>query len=146
MKSLQETILSIQNKYIQGLIELNDYDFSTRQNIISKQPTFLFRGERTKWKETKSTASRKNLLVSPTFDEINYWISGLHKISGQTLNNYSLYMFLRTVLNTDNVELIGGLLQHYEFDTSFIDLTSDINVAAYFLHQPKETSETLVKY
>jgi hypothetical protein len=66
----------------------------------------------------------------------------MHKVSGQILNIYSLYFFLRETLwgissvdehnNAEVEKSIAGLLQHYEFDTAFIDLTSDINVAAFF--------------
>lgn len=143
MKCLQDTVASIRAAFPQELIDLTDYDLNTRESVVKKLPKYLFRGERTQeWTETRSTSSRKGLLDSSDFQEINYWLAG-HGV-GQIGNQNSIYFFLReaifdiscvyqrTTYDSNIDTSIAGFLQHYGFDTSFIDLTSDISVAAFF--------------
>jgi len=91
---------------------------------------------------TTSTSYRYFKENPPLFEEINYYLTGVHpKIPFQT-NEYSLYHFLREGLfgvsivekskDTNIDTFIAGLMQHYQFDTALIDLTSDINIAAHF--------------
>jgi hypothetical protein len=136
MQSLQETISFISDNYPQDSIDLDDFDLLSLTNIKKKQPKFLYRGEKTDWKETKSKVSRNNLINHSDFNEINHWVSGRNIRTGHVSNRYSLCFFLREALREISCitqdESIPGLLQHYNFDTSFIDLTSDIKVAGFF--------------
>jgi hypothetical protein len=106
-------------------------------------PKFLYRGEAQIYNETKSTASRIRLLTEPDFNEINIWLSGRHYPTGVLLKDNSLYHFIRESIfgvsvvdaETDdpNIDrMIAGLLQHYGFDTAWVDFTSEILVAAFF--------------
>lgn len=143
MQSLKDLTNDIHLNFPQESVSLEVFDFKEQKKLIKPQPKYLFRGERTElWTETKSTFSR-NLLGKPIFNEVNHWISGHHPTNPNfRTNTSSLYYFLREAVfgltpfdqNPDtNIELsIVGIMQHYEFDTSFFDLTSDLNVAAYF--------------
>lgn len=143
MQSLIELTNEIHTNFPQESISASVFDFEELKKVIKPQPKYLFRGERTQlWTETKSKFSR-NLFGKSFFNEVNYWISGHHHaIPEEKTNDFSLYYFLRESIfgltpfdsNPDsNIELsIVGIMQHYEFDTSFFDLTSDLNIAAYF--------------
>ncbi|UCS95035.1 FRG domain-containing protein [Echinicola marina] len=143
MQSLIDLTNDIHLNFSQEFISLEVFDFKEKKKMLKKQPKYLFRGERTElWIETKSTFSR-NLLGKPLFNEVNHWISGHHYANPNfRTNTFSLYYFLREAVfgltpsdqNPDpNIELsIIGIMQHYDFDTSFFDLTSDLNIAAYF--------------
>lgn len=142
MQSLTDLINEINSNFPQQSISLEVFDFKAKKKVVKPQPINLFRGERAEWPETKSTFSR-NLFEKPFFSEVNYWLSGHHQvISEHRTNSYSLYYFIREAVfglspfdptPDPNIEKsIVGIMQHYEFDTSFFDLTSDLTVVAYF--------------
>jgi hypothetical protein len=142
--TLREAVNFVNKQYPQESIELRDFNLTSLDHEVKIFPRYLYRGERSiKWLETKSTFSRNKLSHSPNFEEINYWVTGRHLISGQIINNYGLYFFLReqfwniSVIQEIQLDIqvdlaIASFLQHYGFDTSFIDLSSDILVAAFF--------------
>lgn len=143
MNSLSQTIELLKEKYPQELTILKYFDNNTLISPLTPQPKYLFRGERlAEWKTSKSTFSR-NLYNKPIFPEVNYYVSGIHLPTFEIINDFSLYLFLREALWSISIvdrqplhpkieESIAGLMQHYGFDTGFLDLTSDILVAAYF--------------
>ncbi len=142
MNTLIEAIKYISENYRQ--------EFSNSQAIETSTlfmggpiPKFLYRGEAQLWEKTQSTVTRQQLKDNTDFIEINYWITGRHHLTGTVQNIYSLYNFLRERLYNISVaeehfgspdldKAIAGLLQHYGFDTSLIDFTSEIGVAAFF--------------
>lgn len=143
MNSLTETVNFIKTNYPQKLVKQNDFDIDAQKHISIERPQYLFRGENEIWMETRSTFGRKQISRKDIFPEINQWISGDHLQLGIQVNQNSLYYFLREVIwripcitpSRESYTIdqsIAGLLQHYGFDTSFIDLTSDIHVAAFF--------------
>ena len=143
MITLTEAIDFIKASYPQRLIIQDDYDIDARAYFNKEHPEFLYRGESSIWPQTRSTFSRHQLSKQSIFPGINYWLTGKHMQLGFQLNHFSLYFFLREAIGgiscivDDNTSIktdqsIAGLLQHYGFDTSFIDVTSDINVAAFF--------------
>ncbi|WP_345951291.1 FRG domain-containing protein [Mucilaginibacter sp. PAMB04274] len=143
MNTLSQTIENLVLRYPQELIPLKYFDNSTLTSPIVPQPKYFFRGERSaKWETSKSTYSR-NLHGKPIFEEVNYLVTGIHLPTLEIINNYSLYLFLREALWNISIvdrkkqhpkieESIAGLMQHYGFDTGFVDVTSDLLVAAHF--------------
>lgn len=150
--TLTEAVDYIEKVYPQETVQLNDYSFELNSIARISGPKFLYRGERSSsWLECKSTSSRNKTLEHPNIDEITHWIFGA--ANGYNQNRYSLYFFLRSLQwgisnvedQTDNIQLdasIAAALQHYGFDTAFIDLTSDINVAAFFAAHKGKVGET----
>lgn len=142
--TLREAVDFVNKHYPQELIEFRDFNLTSKAFESKRYPRFLFRGERSiLWKETKSTFSRNNLGNNLIFEEVNYWLTGRHLISTEIINNYALYFFLReqfwhiSVVQKTQPDIqidlsIASFLQHYGFDTSFVDLTSCILVAAFF--------------
>jgi hypothetical protein len=131
--TLTDAIKFLNTTYPQLNIEIETFDFETKSIKKITQPKYLFRGESSLYSKTETTYFRK--LQSNIFN-LTQW----HQIKFATSN---LYLFLRkefwNISIDDNsyddsrVEIyIVGLLQHYGFDTSFIDLTSDLNVVANF--------------
>ncbi|MNK81759.1 FRG domain protein [compost metagenome] len=142
MTTLSELVERLKTDFPQQLIPLKQTDLDRQKQFTVDQPRYLFRGERNAgWMSTKSTFSRfgeKQL----DFTEVNYWITGvIPKIGEYYPDHYrSLYPFLKSALTESeaavslpNIEFtIAAILQHYGFDTSFIDVTSSIDVAAAF--------------
>ena len=131
LTKLTETIGSI---YKQSKIRTRIFDFENIRETESFEPKYFYRGENSVYSETRTTLVRllKEERLKPwEFQEYVY----IH---------YTLYLFLReslfgiscveTCLNKNaRIELfISGIMQHYGFDTSYLDLTSDLKVAANF--------------
>jgi len=143
--SLTTLVEQLKYDFPQESIPLKLFNFQTRQEEMCAQPKYFFRGERSAdWLTSKSTFSR-SLLNHDDFREINYFITGKIYPTGMSYSDsrYSLYHFLREGLynisgfdelydNPKIDEAIAGLLQHYGFDTAFLDITSDIQIAAAF--------------
>lgn len=132
--TLTEVVCLLEEKFPQRKITTDIFDFDKKKEIKSLEPKYFFRGESKLYDNTKTTLSRL--------------------VEGNKLNQYEwcefisvhfhLYLFIReafwgisVVENKDHnkpfIELaIAGILQHYGFDTSFLDFTSDINIAANF--------------
>ena len=141
MLSLTELVEKITVEFPQEVVLLNYFDFNTLKNALIPQPKFLFRGERTNtWADSKATFSR-NLQNHDSFEEINYWLTGIHIFTMHRVNFYSLYYFIREsfwpnleqqLVQSRVEEYIAVILQHYGFDTALLDVTSDLFVAASF--------------
>lgn len=79
---------------------------------------FLFRGQTTCYSTVRSGLSRPNARYQPDVEK------GLGAIIGQILGHESLTI--------RNVPFRRAVLQHYSVQTHYIDLTSDIAIAAWF--------------
>jgi hypothetical protein len=138
--TLKQLIQTLQIKFPQEFIPLHYFDFQTLQAPLTPQPKYLYRGERTVSWTTSMTTFSRSLKDHPDFAEINYWTSGLQPVSADVLNPYALYPFLKYALwpteavRADKmVEIyINGIMQHYGFATSLLDVSSDLLVAANF--------------
>jgi hypothetical protein len=145
MTSLSELLQQIAKDYPQEMTARQMFNFSTLRQEAVLQPKYLYRGERSSnWPTSNSTFSR-TLKDHQWFSEINGLITGIHPTLGIEYSNsqYSLYSFLtESLVHTPEVldnnqdasiqQIIVGILQHYGFDTSFIDVTSSIDIAASF--------------
>ena len=131
--TLSETIKFLKQRYPQSDIDIEGFDPQTKTRRRILQPRFLFRGESSFFCKTETTYRR--LIAEQKFDSLQ-WCE-IRQV------NYELYIFLRSAIynlsridnSPDNpfVEhYIAGILQHYGFDTSFIDLTADLSVAGHF--------------
>ncbi|MDN3550998.1 FRG domain-containing protein [Mucilaginibacter aquaedulcis] len=152
--SLKELITQLNIQFSQEIVQLHYFDFKTLISPLSPQPRYLYRGEKTiTWPTSMNTFSR-NLKGHPDFREINHWVSGLQLETAVPLNRYALYPFLKYALWTTEekradpmVEIyINGIMQHYGFDTSLLDVSSDLLVAASFAAtgSPRETGQIMV--
>jgi hypothetical protein len=132
--NLTELIEQINNNYKQSEIRTKIFDFECNQEIEALQPIYFYRGECNSYPDTVTTLVRllrKDKLKSNELQEY------IHV-------HYNLYLFLREAIfgvscieTSDHgkpcIELfISGILQHYGFDTSFIDVTSNLKIAANF--------------
>lgn len=158
MQSLIQLVEELQANFPQDFVPLKMTNTSTGLTAPSRQPLYLFRGERNaNWETTKSTFSRFGEL-GLDFLEVNYWITGIQPqlYIPYEHQSYSLYFFLREALLEDpllsipldaELELyIVGILQHYGFATSFLDVTDDVMVAAAFasMGKPLDTGQIMV--
>ncbi len=141
--SLTELIELLKAKYSQTSIETKIFDFEKVQEVKSAEPKYLFRGENKIYDKTNTTLYR--LFEKQVFNQ--------HELFEFYSTHFHLYLFLREALwdisviekknhNKPSIELaIAGFLQHYGFDTSFIDLTSNIKIAANFAAMNKVGSQ-----
>jgi hypothetical protein len=132
--NLTELIEQISRSYKQSKIQTRIFDFETIREIESLEPKYFYRGESNSYPNTRTTLVRLLQEGKLKSDELTEYIYVHH----------NLYLFLREVFfgiscveTTDhgkpNIELfISGILQHYGFDTSFLDITSDLLIAANF--------------
>ena len=132
--NLTELIEQINCNYKQSKIQTRIFDFETIREVESFEPKYFYRGERNLYPDTRTTLVRllQEKRLKP--NEFQEYIYVHHK----------LYLFLRESLfgiscvetkehGKPNIELfIAGILQHYGFDTSFLDVTSDLQIAANF--------------
>lgn len=152
--TLKELIAELKGKFPQEPVQLRYFDFQTLESPLTLQPQYLYRGERTTSWPTSMTTFSRNLKDHPDFREINHWVSGLQLETGEVLNSYALYPFLKYALwpseeaQADKmIEIyINGIMQHYGFDTSLLDVTSDLLVAASFAATgwPNDTGQIMV--
>jgi len=129
MKNLTDIVSDISNLYVQNHILLNEFDYIKNEFISKPNPTYLFRGENDFYPETKSNLDR---------------VKGFDKVDYETLYSYLLDLseFLaRKYFNiydpTDprykpTIIELGGFLLHYGFPLHWLDLTQNLNIAAFF--------------
>ena len=144
MSTLTELVANLKEDFPQETISLPLFDFNLNAVVSTPQPKYLFRGERSAdWKTSTSTFAREKILQRDDFAEINHFLSGRHYPTGIEYPDYhySLYNFVRETLFDPNglhedapsIDFaIAGLMQHYGFDTAFLDVTSDVRIAATF--------------
>lgn len=141
MINLTQVIEEIRQSFPQGINQLHDFDLETKQGALRDFPKYLFRGENRVHVTTFSSFGRKKDKLKEMLPEINHWVNGNNSVM-QT-NLYSLKYFLREALFKISVAdteynnslmdcSLAAAMQHYGFDTSFIDLTADLMVAAHF--------------
>lgn len=137
--TLSELISYIKEKFPQEEITSDVFDFKNVKEGKGQVPKYFYRGESMLYQDTKTTLVRLYREWNFGQDEWQEYISiHLH-----------LYRFLREALwgisvvddkehKNPSIELaIAGMLQHYGFDTSFLDLTSNIDIAANFASMNK---------
>ncbi|MCH8319250.1 MAG: FRG domain-containing protein, partial [Bacteroidetes bacterium] len=141
--SLTELIKLLKTEYHQSPIEATIFDFEKTQDVKSPEPKYFFRGENRIYEKTNTTLSR--LFEKQIFNQ--------YELCEFYSSHFHLYLFLREALwNVSVVEkknhknpfieiAIAGVLQHYGFDTSFLDLTSNIEIAANFAAMNKAGSQ-----
>jgi hypothetical protein len=146
--TLTELVTFLKKEYPQTIIEANVFDFEKVKNIRCMQPKYFFRGENKIYENARSTFHRMNI-------ESKFNQSELLELC---YTHHHLYLFLREAIfcvsivekadhGDPQVELsIAGLLRHYGFDTSFLDVTSDIHIAANFAlcNSPGQNGRILV--
>lgn len=110
------------------------FDFETISEIESLEPKYFYRGESDIYSHTQTTLVR--LLQAGKLKP--------RELAEYFFVHHNLYLFLRKSLfgiscfeqedhGKPNIEIfISGIMQHYGFDTSFLDVTSDIMIAGNF--------------
>jgi len=132
--NLTELINYLNFTYNQSKIQTRIFDFETIGEIEYLEPKYFYRGESDSYPYTRTTLVRLLQEGKLKPSELTEYI----------FVHYNLYLFLRESLfgiscveeadhGKPNIELfISGILQHYGFDTSFLDVTSDLKIAANF--------------
>ncbi len=146
--TLSDLVKYLKEQYPQTSLETEIFDFEKIMEVKSKEPKYFFRGENKLYDKTTTTLSR--ILEKSIFNQFELFeFYSLHS---------HLYLFLREAIwNISVVErkehgnpfielAIIGLLQHYGFDTSFLDVTSNIDIAANFasMNNSEEKGRLLV--
>lgn len=130
-------------KIMRSLDDLIQYLVSMYPQEFSPDPRYLFRGERTVYWPSSMTTYSRNLDKKPFIEDVNYLLFGFNRFVDFQYQSHSLYLFLREaiydigVVSPEQYEaeidlFIAGIFQHYGFDTSLLDLTDDIQIAANF--------------
>jgi hypothetical protein len=124
--TLTELVTFLKKEYPQTTVEAKTFNFREMEYTMRLQPKYFFRGEKQLYKNTHSKFCRMNI-------ESKFNRSELLELC---FIHHHLYLFLKEArfnYGTPDAELsIAGLLQHYGFDTVFLDVTSDISIAANF--------------
>jgi len=130
--NLDELFTKLDLEYSNQYINLETFNFRTLSSEKLKQPKYLFRGEKSIYATTNTTLKR---LLND---------KGQNFVNKLKVVNLRLYEYLKLAIWNQNISddsdssielAIVGIMQHYGFETSFLDLTSNLKVALNFAAQ-----------
>lgn len=129
MKSLTDIVSDINNEYVQERVLLDEFDYIKNDFVSKPNPKYLFRGENDFYPETKSNYDRVRGFAQSDYESLYSYLLDLSVYLAR--NYFNIYDPSDPRYKPTIIEL-GGFLQHYGFPLHWLDLTQNLNVAAFF--------------